>query len=100
MFAATRWLAIYDPIRKLIFGGDFIGGPVKELFGHGISQLAVKITRPGWLFPNIVTHTDYWRADVATSVDVRPGDLPSDLKAEVNQGQIVINVLRKRIWQR
>jgi hypothetical protein len=99
MFAVTRWLAIYDPIRKLIFGGDFIGGPVKQLFGHGVSQLAVKITRPGWFVPNVVTHTDYWRADAATSFEAGMSQLPSDLKTEVNQGQIVIKVLRKRIWQ-
>ncbi len=98
MFAATRWLAIYDPIRKLIFGGDFIGGPVKQLFGHGISQMAVKITRPGWVLPNIVTHTDYWRSDVATSLVAEKSQLPSSLMTEVNEGQIVIKVLRKRIW--
>ena len=98
MFAATRWLAIYDPIRKLIFGGDFIGGPVKQLFGHGISQMAVRITRPGWFFPNVVTHTDYWRSDVTTSLDSSQSQLPSNLMTEIGNGQIIIKVLRKRIW--
>ncbi len=98
MFSATRWLAIYDPVRKLIFGGDFIGGPVKALFGHGISQLAVKITRNSWFFPNVVTHTNYWRTSVTTKFLDAESQIPCDLSAEVKSGQIVINVLRKRIW--
>lgn len=98
MFAATRWLVIYDPIRKFLFGGDFIGGPVKKLFGHGVSQLAVRITRRSWIFPNVVTHTDYWRSDVDTHFHEDQSQLPSNLKSEVQQGQIVINVLRKCIW--
>ena len=98
MFCATRWLAIYDPIRKLIFGGDFIGGPVKSLFGHGISQLAVKITRPGLLFPNIVTHTNYWQQNVKTKLFATQSQLPSDLQKVDGSGQIIINALRKRIW--
>ena len=98
MFTATRWLAIFDPVRGFIFGGDFIGGPVRNLFGHGVSQLAVKITRNSWIFPNVFTHTDYWRTDVRTEIVHGESQLPSDLAGSVRNGQIVINVLRKRIW--
>lgn len=98
MFTATRWLAIFDPVRGLIFGGDFIGGPVRKLFGEGISQLAVKITRKSLFFPNVFTHTNYWRTDVSTEIVHAESQLPSDLASSVRNGQIVINVLRKRIW--
>lgn len=98
MFAATRWLAIFDPVRGLLFGGDFIGGPVRKMFGGGISQLAIRITRKGWLFPSVFTHTDYWRTDVQTAIDRKETHLPSDLATAFSHGQAVINVLRRRIW--
>ena len=57
VFAATTWTNIYDP-PHLIFGGDFISGSLKQLFGDGVEEinLAERRGRKSYGF----THTKYW----------------------------------------
>ncbi len=56
-FAATRWTNIYDPEFR-VFHGDFISGPLREKFGPGIKDIAIKMRWPGG--SRLVTHTLYW----------------------------------------
>ncbi|MGO9133870.1 MAG: hypothetical protein ACLP8A_07445 [Methylovirgula sp.] len=57
VFAATTWTNIYDP-SHFIFGGDFVSGSLKKLFGDGVEEinLAERRGRKSWGF----THTKYW----------------------------------------
>ena len=56
LFAATRWTNLYFPASWLL-RGDFVGGPVAPLFGHGVRDVPVRTAaRRGWL-----AHTRYWR---------------------------------------
>ncbi len=60
VFASTRWTNIYFPAR-LGFFGDLVGGPLGEIFGHGVRDVPVDSAEwSGWLrrFPMI--HTHYW----------------------------------------
>jgi hypothetical protein len=98
MFSVTQWLAIFDPVRGALFGGDFIGGPVRFLFGRGVSEMAVRITRRSWVLPNMVTHTDYWNANVDTKLDLSKTNACFDIKTNGGTGQLVIDVLRSKIW--
>ena len=54
-FAVTRWTNLFFPSRFLLYG-DFLGGPVSDLFGAAIKDLEVKTSvRRGWF-----SHTSYW----------------------------------------
>jgi hypothetical protein len=60
VFASTRWTNIYFP-AGLGFFGDLVGGPLCEIFGHGVRDIPVDSAEwIGWLkhFPMI--HTHYW----------------------------------------
>jgi hypothetical protein len=57
-FAVTRWTNIYVPIRLGLLG-DLVGGPLRDVFGHGIRDVAVS---EGLLrFLPMLSHTRYWR---------------------------------------
>jgi pimeloyl-ACP methyl ester carboxylesterase len=58
VFAATRWTNLYFPMLGLI-RGDLIGGPVADVFGAGVEDIALRAPREGGLFP----HMDYFNAD-------------------------------------
>lgn len=58
VFGPTRWTNLYFPARGLIFG-DLIGGPLKDLFGWGVNDLALKTKIRGGLF----SHSYYWRQE-------------------------------------
>jgi len=63
VFASTRWTNIYFP-AGLGFFGDLVGGPLGEIFGHGVRDVPVDSAEwSGWLkrFPMI--HTHYWSKD-------------------------------------
>ncbi len=61
-FACTRWTNLYFPARLGIFG-DFIGGPLRRLFGFGIRDVPVKISKWGGLANHLpFVHTSYWWA--------------------------------------
>ena len=65
LFACTRWTNLFFPTR---FGllGDFVGGPLKEVFGPGIRDQAV--TARGLVRRNSpVAHTSYWYAEPHTT---------------------------------
>ena len=54
-FAVTRWTNLFFPSRFLLYG-DFLGGPVSDLFGAAIKDLEVKTSvRRGWF-----SHTSCW----------------------------------------
>jgi len=58
-FAMTRWTNIYAPARALVFG-DPIGGPIAPVFGPGVLDVPVRLTR--WWRRNLPwAHTGYWR---------------------------------------
>jgi hypothetical protein len=60
-FAVVRWTNVFDP-TTLVFFGDFIGGPLRPVFGPGIVDVNLKVLRGGrqsWTF----THTKYWAFD-------------------------------------
>jgi hypothetical protein len=70
-FAVTRWTNIFVPIR---FGllGDLVGGPLREVFGCGIRDIAVS---DGWLrFAPMLSHTKYW---LGHAVPRRPDGITS-----------------------
>jgi hypothetical protein len=71
LFAVTRWTNIFVPIR---FGllGDLVGGPLRDVFGWGIGDVAVS---DGWqrLLP-MLSHTKYWSG---VAVPSRPGRITS-----------------------
>jgi hypothetical protein len=70
-FAVTRWTNIFVPIR---FGllGDLVGGPLREVFGYGIRDVAVT---DGWhRFVPVLSHTRYWLGRTAPR---RPGGITS-----------------------
>lgn len=104
MFSAIRWTAIFDPYRYPM-NGDFIGGPVAPLFGAGITDVAVRISRRRWWLPELFTHTEYWNPDVKASV-ANPDTLPPDLSKGDSSGdtglhskeQETLVLLRNLIW--
>ncbi|MCK5015410.1 MAG: hypothetical protein KAS66_16510 [Candidatus Omnitrophica bacterium] len=53
-FGTTRWTNMYFP-------GDFVGGPLREIFGEGIKDVCLKGNRPRFLnyLPN--SHGWYWK---------------------------------------
>ncbi len=57
VFAATRWTNIYFPCEWVI-KGDVIGGPVGDLFGHGIRDLPVESDEQ----EGLLLHTYYWKS--------------------------------------
>ncbi len=62
VFGPTRWTNLYFPARWVIFG-DFIGGPLKDFFGWGISDRKVQTDlRNGFL-----SHTLYWKQGKTTN---------------------------------
>jgi hypothetical protein len=65
MFAATRWVNIYDPAKGLL--GDLVSGPCRPNFGPGIVDIPVKISRTG-MFGRVFTHTDYWNLDAKSEL--------------------------------
>ena len=61
-FASIRWTNLYFPARLSIFG-DFIGGPLRRLFGLGIRDVPVKTGKWGGLAKVLpFAHTSYWWA--------------------------------------
>lgn len=57
VFAATRWTNIYFPCEWVV-KGDVIGGPVGDLFGHGIRDLSVQSDEQ----EGLLLHTYYWKS--------------------------------------
>lgn len=59
-FAMTRWTNLYFPAFGGLFG-DFVGGPVRDVFGPGIKDVPVSTN---WLFGlgkrSIAAHVRYW----------------------------------------
>ena len=54
-FAVTRWTNLYFPSWFVLYG-DFLGGPISDLFGRGIRDVEVTTSvRGGWF-----SHTSYW----------------------------------------
>jgi glycosyltransferase involved in cell wall biosynthesis len=65
LFACTRWTNLFFPARLGVFG-DFVGGPLQDVFGRGIRDQAV--TTRGFLRRNSpVAHTSYWYTERQTT---------------------------------
>ena len=60
-FAVVRWSNIFD-WRILALFGDFVSGPLRQLFGNGIADYHVRLYHglASW-FTRYVTHTLYWQ---------------------------------------
>lgn len=96
MFSAVRWTSFHDPYHWPM-NGDFIGGPVSDLFGQGAADIPVEIERKRFWFKSLFTHTQYWNQDVeAKTVD--DTKLPPDLSGPGKSTQEVLAILRKLIW--
>jgi hypothetical protein len=50
-FAVTKWTNIF-------YSSDFVGGPMKEVFGAGIKD--IEIRNNNWFFVYPKGHTEYW----------------------------------------
>ena len=63
-FAAVKWTNICDE-SVVPFLGDLVSGKLRPIFGNGIDEHNVRITRPGLIWPlnRIFTHTEYWTWD-------------------------------------
>jgi hypothetical protein len=57
LFGLTRWTNLYFPVSEL-FRGDAIGGPVADVFGHGIVDVALDADSPRG--SGLSAHIRYW----------------------------------------
>lgn len=65
LFGSTRWTNVYFPATGGFFG-DLVGGPLREVFGRGIRDVAVKSAEwRGWLQHTPIIHTHYWNLRTA-----------------------------------
>ena len=62
VFSVVRWSNLYDPIERLFLFGDPITGPIAraKLFGKGIVEKGIKISRNRRFFKRWFTHNLYW----------------------------------------
>ncbi|HSL84053.1 MAG TPA: hypothetical protein VLF66_14875 [Thermoanaerobaculia bacterium] len=60
VFSGTRWTNLYFPHRRLALG-DIVGGPLTEVFGVGIRDVAVRPSCRGVWARTLACHTMYWR---------------------------------------
>jgi len=64
-FAVTRWTNLYFPAALGLFG-DFVGGPLRDVFGLGIRDVPVTSSRWWGLHARTpMAHTSYWSRDKA-----------------------------------
>jgi hypothetical protein len=78
-FAVTRWTNLYFAAGLGLFG-DFVGGPLREVFGYGIRDVAVSTGKwRGLVRRTPLAHTSYWlRQDAAENAGARPdGPVPA-----------------------
>jgi len=64
-FATTRWTNLYIPMKWWL-GGDPVGGPLQQVFGRGVHDVAVEIsapekTRRRAMAKPVAAHTLYWQ---------------------------------------
>lgn len=74
-FAVTRWTNIFVPLKLGILG-DWVGGPLRALFGNGIVDVPLSKARFASL--PLLSHVYYWRASSrspSTQAIVRALDL-------------------------
>lgn len=68
LFSAVRWTNIYDR-HWLVFFGDIVSGPLTSLFGAGIADHHVALSRwPYGFLGRIFTHLDYWSDTIRSRV--------------------------------
>lgn len=66
-FAVVRWSNVFD-WRVLGFFGDFVSGPLKQLFGAGIADYHVRFYHGAAnQFARYITHALYWKSDNVVS---------------------------------
>jgi hypothetical protein len=53
MFGCTRWTNMY-------FSSDFVGGPMRRIFGNGIKDVRIEAGKLKDYFPFPFGHTNYW----------------------------------------
>lgn len=70
VFTGTRWTNLYFPHRKLVLG-DVVGGPLAEVFGAGVRDVAVRPSTPGWVPHTLASHVMYWKRDPDTTPEAK-----------------------------
>lgn len=58
-FSVTKWTNIY-------YSSDFVGGPLKDVFGAGIKDIELKMRN--WFFVYPKGHTEYWNFNYPINV--------------------------------
>ncbi|WP_242453502.1 hypothetical protein [Mycolicibacterium sp. P9-64] len=59
-FAVTRWTNLWFPVKPGGLKGDWFGGPLRPLFGHGIRDIDVQGNQPE-RFKRGMAHTEYFK---------------------------------------
>lgn len=72
-FAVTRWTNLYCPAYLGLFG-DIIGGPLRDVFGAGITDVPTKVH--GWRRWTLLAHTAYWSGETPAAKTTGPGNEP------------------------
>ncbi|MCR9123527.1 MAG: hypothetical protein NXH91_14780 [Phyllobacteriaceae bacterium] len=68
LFSAVRWTNIHDR-HWLVFFGDIVSGSLTDLFGAGIADHHVALSRrPFGFVGRIFTHLDYWSDTIRSRV--------------------------------
>jgi hypothetical protein len=67
LFACTRWTNFYIPAHGGLLG-DFVGGPLRPVFGPGITDQPVQ-SRRGLANWSILGHISYWTASPHATPD-------------------------------
>lgn len=81
LFACTRWTNIYFPAYLNLFG-DIVGGPLQNLFGAGIRDIAIRSNKP--IRDRMLTaHIAYWANETASETS-RLNELPHSLKTIID----------------
>ena len=81
-FCCTRWTNIFFPSRN-IFMGDFIGGPMANVFGRGIKDIALDLPKN-----KIFTHLKYWYEE--------PNDKNKKSPAQILKNNLNLDCLRAK----
>ncbi len=74
-FATTRWTNLYIPMQWWL-GGDPVGGPLKDVFGEGVRDIAVEVSAPPQVRRKVMAvpvkaHTWYWHRDGGSDTPAR-----------------------------
>lgn len=76
LFAVVRWTNLWFPVERGSLQGDWFGGPLQNLFGPGVRDIAVQGNRPGRPARWGRAHSRYF----AYPTDVGPDDVAQHIR--------------------